>query len=520
VFSKEDHLYFKCSKFRVKLQAINTRFYKKTNVGQEAMMDQKAGAQISKKVFVQSVAILLILMILGGILTRILPAGEYDRLVLDDREVIDPGSFHFITRPDYPIWRWFVAPVEVLATSDGLLVIVIIVFLLMVGGSFAVLEKTGIMQAGLGRIVKSFGGRKYLLLLIVSFFFMALGAFFGIFEEVVPLVPIVLGLSYYMGWDSLVGLGMSILATNMGFSAAITNPFTIGVAQRIAGLPLFSGWLFRIFIFLVIYGIFSIFLVRYAKKVDRKPEMSLVFEEDKNVRSRFHDAFTTSFTNGEINIRRALIWLLISLLFILGVLISGPLVPGLSDYALPLVGLLFLIGGIGSGLISGSGMRKVLSALGEGISGISPGIILILMAVSVKHIVVMGKVLDTILHATSNSFSDAPPVLGAVVIYFLALLIEFFVGSGSAKAFLMMPILLPLSDLIGVTRQVTVTAYCFGDGFSNMIYPTNPVLLISLGLTVVSYSKWIRWTLKLWFWVVLATLCFLTLGVVIGLGPF
>jgi uncharacterized ion transporter superfamily protein YfcC len=110
--------------------------------------------------------------------------------------------------------------------------------------------------------------------------------------------------------------------------------------------------------------------------------------------------------------------------------------------------------------------------------------------------------------------------LAALIIYLLALIIEFFIGSGSAKAFLMMPILLPLSDLVGVTRQVTVTAYCFGDGFSNLMYPTNPVLLIALGLTVVSYPKWIRWTAKLWFWVILATILFLGIGVAINFGPF
>ena len=156
----------------------------------------------------------------------------------------------------------------------------------------------------------------------------------------------------------------------------------------------------------------------------------------------------------------------------------------------------------------------------EGLSGIAPSIPLILMAASIKHIVAQGGIMDTILHSTALSFSDASPLLAALLVYFLALGIEFFVASGSAKAFLMMPILLPLADLIGVTRQVTVTAYCFGDGFSNMAYPTNPVLLICLGLTAVSYPKWIRWSLKLWFWVLLVTIAFLGIGVAINFGPF
>ncbi len=483
-------------------------------------MAEKSGAQISKRAFVQSVLILFVLMMAAGIMTRAIPAGSYSRVELDGRMVIDPESFVQVNAPDYPVWRWFTAPVEVLGSQDGLLVVVIIVFILMVGGAFALLDRSGIMREGIARIVGKFSGKKYFLLLVISFSFMALGAFLGIFEEVVPLVPIMLALSYYLGWDSLVGLGMSILATNMGFSAAITNPFTIGIAQKIAGLPLFSGAWFRVPIFLVIYTIFSIFLVRYAKKIERNPRASLVFEEDSNVRLKYRSFDLNTGSKQDLGLKKAIAWLGITLILIFSVLIGAPFIPGLSDFALPLVGVLFLIGGVGSGKLSGLSWRQIGKTLGEGITGIAPGILLILMAVSVKHIVLTGGVLDTILNATARTFLQASPLVSAIIIYFLALLIEFFIGSGSAKAFLMMPILLPLADLVGVTRQVTVTAYCFGDGFSNMIYPTNPVLLIVLGLTVVGYTKWVRWTAILWLWVLLVTILALGLGVLIHLGPF
>jgi uncharacterized ion transporter superfamily protein YfcC len=484
------------------------------------MMESRAGAQISAKAFMQSILILFVLMMTAGILTRLVPAGTYQRINLEEREMIDPGSFQLVERPNYPVWRWFTAPVEVLWGEDGLIVIVIIVFILMVGASFAVLDQAGILKAGIGKIVVAFGGRKYLLLLVISFFFMALGAFFGIFEEVVPLVPVMLALSYYLGWDALVGLGMSVLATNMGFSAAITNPFTIGIAQNIAGLPLFSGAWFRVPIFIVIYAIFAVFLVRYAKRIERDPKASSVYEEDHISREKYIDLDLESIARSSPHLGRAVAWFGVFLVLILAVLIGGPFIPAISDYALPLVGILFLVGGLVAGLLAGGEKKTVFKALGEGVSGIAPGIILILMAVSIKHIVVNGGIMDTILHSAAQPFSQASPILSAVIIYFLALLIEFFVASGSAKAFLMMPILLPLADLVGVTRQVTVTAYCFGDGFSNMIYPTNPVLLIVLGLTVVSYPKWIRWTLPLWFFVVLATVAFLGIGVAIGYGPY
>ncbi|MBT3391048.1 MAG: YfcC family protein [Chloroflexi bacterium] len=483
-------------------------------------MESKAGAQISAKAFIQSVIILFVIMMVAGVLTIIVPAGRYERIAQGGRELINADSFQFVEQPDYPIWRWFTAPVEVLGGSDGLIVIVIIFFILMVGGAFAVLDRVGILKAGIAKIVRAFGGKKYLLLLVISFFFMLLGAFFGILEEIVPLVPLMLALSYYLGWDALVGLGMSVLATNMGFSAAITNPFTIGIAQKIAGLPLFSGAWFRVPIFLAIYAVFAIFLVRYAKKIERNPETSLVHDEDQAERAKYAALDLEAIAQSSPHLGRAMGWFSVFLALILFVLIGGPFIPAVSDYALPLVGIFFLIGGIGAGMLAGGEKKAVFKALWEGVSGIAPGILLILMAVSIKHIVVSGGIMDTILHSAAQPFSQASPFVSAVIIYFLALLIEFFVASGSAKAFLMMPILLPLADLVGVTRQVTVTAYCFGDGFSNLVYPTNPLLLIILGLTVVSYPKWLKWTLPLWGVVILVTVAFLALGVAIGYGPF
>jgi len=482
-------------------------------------MENKAGAQISKKAFIQSIVILFVMMMVAGILTRLVPPGNYARILDGGRELIQPDSFQFIDRPDYPVWRWFTAPVEVLWSDDNLLIIVISLFVLMVGAAFAVLDKSGILKAILSKIVAKYGDRKYALLLLISFFFMALGAFFGLFEEVVPLVPLVLSLSYYLGWDALVGLGMSILATNLGFSAAITNPFTIGVAQELAGLPLFSGSWFRIPIFIVIYLIFSIFLYRYAKKIDNHPEKSLVYDPS-NGSTPSGPVFDLEGEEEDPANRRAVLWFSIFFLLIVGVLLGAPFIPFIADLTLPLVGLLFLVGGVGAGLLSGTEKRNIWRALWEGITGIAPAFILILMAVSIKIIIVSGGIMDTILYQASKLFQGTNPIISASLIYFLALLIEFFIASGSAKAFLMMPILLPLADLVGVTRQITVTAYCFGDGFSNMIYPTNPVLLIVLGLTVVSFPKWLRWTLPLWGMIVIVTLAFLALGVVIGYGPF
>jgi uncharacterized ion transporter superfamily protein YfcC len=482
-------------------------------------MEEKSGAQISQKAFIQSLLILLALMIVAGILTLVVPAGQYQRIEVDGRETLLPDSFAFTERPDYPIWRWFTAPLEVVTGPDGLTVIVIVIFILMVGVAFAIMDKSGILKAALARIVRRFAGQKYTLLLVISFFFMALGAFFGIFEEVVPLVPLMIALAYSLGWDTLTGLGISILATNMGFSAAIMNPFTIGVAQGIAELPAFSGAGYRIVIFLVMYGLLAIFLTRHARKVEANPQASPVFAEEQATRAKYAYFNADSIAHENKGTMPAITFLLVCVVLILAVLVAGPFVPAISDLALPLVGLLFLVAGVGSGLIAGIG-KDAWKAAGEGLGGIAPAVPLILMAASVKFIIASGGILDTILHSAADAFVGANPITAAILIFALTLGIEFFVSSGSAKAFLLIPILIPLADLVGVTRQTAVLAYVFGDGFSNLAYPTSAVLLICLSLTAVTYPKWLRWVLGLWVWVILASLIFLGIAVTMNYGPF
>lgn len=481
------------------------------------MSDKKAGAQISAKAFLQAVLIIFALMMAAGILTRVVPAGQYVRVERDGREVIDPTSFALTERPDYPVWRWFTAPFEVLAAPGNLTVIAIILFILLVGVAFAVMDKSGIIKSVISRIIGAFGQRKYTLLLVITFFFMALGAFFGIFEEVIPLVPIIIALAFSLGWDSLTGLGMSILATNVGFSLAVFNPFTIGVSQKLAGLPMFSGALPRVFLFIVGYVILAVFLRAYARKIDKHPEASPVFGEDQAERQRL-GAFEAE-QNDDPRIRAAIVFLAVFFALILAVLVASPFIEFLSEYALPITGLMFVIGGIGAGLIAGVG-RAVWKAAWDGFLGIAPAVPLLMMAASVRYIVQMGGILDTILHSASTLTTGLSPLGAALAIYGLTLVMELFITSGSAKALLLIPILMPLADLVGVNRQIAVSAYCFGDGFSNLVYPTNAALLITLSLTVVPYHKWVKWLLKLWFWIFLATLAFLVVAVAINYGPF
>ncbi len=484
------------------------------------MANIKSGVQIGRKAFLQALLIIFALMMLSGILTQVIPAGEYVRVEEPGRgAVIMPDSFRFTDQPGLPVWRWFTAPVEVFFSPDGVTILGIIVFILLVGVAFAVMERSGILNYALSAIVQRFGNRKYTLLLVLTFFFMALGGFFGLLEEVIPLVPIMIALAFSLGWDSLTGLGMSILAANVGFSTAVFNFFTIGIAQQLAGLPLFSGWAPRLVLFLGVYALLALFLTRHAKKVEADPSRSPVFTEDSRVKVG-PDAFQPN-TEIDDNPRqkRAAIFMAVFFGLILVVVMLFSWIEGLNALAMPLSGLLFLVGGVGAGLIAGIGKGAWKAAWG-GFLGIAPAIPLLMMAASVKLIISAGGILDTMLYTTSQGLATTSPFVSTLAIYALTLVLELFISSGSAKALLVIPLIVPLADLVGVSRQIAVSAFAFGDGFSNLVYPTNALLLITLNLAGIPYHKWLKWVLRLWVIILPVTVIFLALALAFNYGPF
>ena len=482
---------------------------------------QKTALRVGKRAFILAFFILLALMILSGILTRVIHPGSYDRVVSHGIERVVAGSYHQEARPAYPIWRWFTAPVEVLFAPGNVTAITIIVFLLFVGGAFTILERGGLLESLLTMIVRRFSAHKYLVLCLVALIFMVLASVLGVYESLVPLIILIVPLAHRFGWDSMTGLGMSLLPLAFGFSAAITNPFTIGVAQSIAGLPLFSGAWLRVIFFVIIYTLVVLFVIRHARRVEADPERSPVYEEDEPLRARASEVDKELDSHRmSAKVRRGIIWFGACVSVALAFTLITSRSSSLSDVAFPLMALLFLIGGIGGGLFGGMGAKRVFSSLGSGAVNMLPAVLLILMALSVKHIVDEGHITDTILHSISASIATAPRFLAAFLVYLFTLVMNFFIGSASAKAFLMMPILAPLADLVHITRQTTVLAFDFGDGFSNMIFPTNALLIIALGLTVVSYPKWLKWTIGLQAIVFVITLLFLFFAVAIRFGPF
>lgn len=460
------------------------------------MNDQ--ASSIQKKAFLNAIIILLVLLILTGILTYFIPSGSYDYVRIDGIETVVPDSFHYTDQEHLPFYRIFSAPFEVLASDGNTIVIAIILFLLIIGGSIKVLNRIGVIEHMIHTIIQKFKHKKYVLLSMITLIFMSVGAFIGVFEEVVPLVPIMIILSKKLGWDTKIGLGMSILAAGFGFSAAITNPFTIGVAQQLAQLPLFSGFLYRIIIFVLVYVVLSSFLVYQAKKIDTKPSFDdFGFEYEKpNPLS--------------------LIWssLCFGLMF-LSIALS-PFISFLQDYNLILIALYFLMAGLGAGLFSALDKKDVFKTYLSGSLSMAPGIILIMLATGVKHLITISGSMDTILFKVVSAMdqqSDFVVILGA---FFFTLSANFFIGSGSAKAFIIIPILNPLLDLSDISRQLGVLAFQLGDGFSNMFYPTNAVLLVALGLGSFSYTKWFKWTVLLQLSIIVLSVVLLLIGLKLG----
>lgn len=448
------------------------------------------------KTFLSAIIILAVMLVITGILTYVIPNGDFNSETMTFTEREQQGI---------PIATWIGAPILVLFSDSGALVIAIIIFLLIIGGAIHLLKETGLIEGVILAIVNKFSNNAFALLSVLTFVFMSLGAFIGVFEEVVPLVPLIILLARRMGWDDLTGLGVSVLATGLGFAAAVTNPFTIGVAQGLADVPIFSGAVLRIFVFISVYVILVVFLNHRVKR--QTQETNIIGKSDGPSPFAINSVPKSAYT------------FFVSLMVMMFILVAAtPFVAVLRDLTLPIIGLIFLVAGFGVGLIVKGKWHWVLKQFAIGAKEMSPAIILILLATGIKHVMMEGHILDTILYEIYQNLDQASPMLALFIVFGVVMALNFFIGSGSAKAFILMPILMPLMDLLGIGRQLGILAFQFGDGFSNVLYPTNAVLLISLGLVHVSYGKWLKFILPLQGILVLLTLFWLTVGYALGYG--
>ena len=463
-------------------------------------MKEKDSLNISKKSFITATIIIFTLMLFTYILSNLIPSGEYTRVLDGDGHyIIDiTQAFHFVDG-GISFSNWLFSPILLLFSDDSFTIIAIILFLLIIGGIFNSLNACGLMQYMLDAISTKFANQKYHLLALVTLFFMLLGALVGSFEECVPLIPIVIALSIRLGWDKITGLGMSLLAIGCGFASGICNPFTIGVAQQLAGLPMFSGIGYRIFVFICIYVLLLLFLIGHAKKAENKTQQNF---EHTFIQLPHMDKALTCF---------------ISILAIgIIVILSSTFIPILHDYTMVIVAIMFFAAGLFACILSKMGLSNLCKTFIQGTISMVPAIFMILMANSIRFTLEEAKILDTILYYFINMANLLPKWGIILFIYLIVLIMNFFISSGSAKAFLLIPIIIPIAQVFGLSSQLCILAFAFGDGFSNIFYPTNPVLLISLGLADIDYLSWIKWSWKFQFVNIALTSLLLLFGLCIG----
>ena len=465
--------------------------------------------EISKRAVVIAIVIVLVLVIAAIVLTQVLPRGQYERV--DDGNgnsvIVEDSYREDDTLPKLQWWQAVFAPVLVLDPSmDGsLMVWALIALLLVIGAVFTALDNTGVLVYMVEALRNKFSGKRYALLFILPLAFMFLGSSAGMFEELIPLVPVVILLCYAFGWDALVGLGISVLAACFGFAAGVVNPFNVGISQNLMGIPMFSGIEMRLLTFVVAYAVLMAFVFPYARKIEKKPRKSLVYLEDTRKKKGF-DFGTAEFVY-DAGKSKALKWFACWMLVVVGfavlsIFIQPHYIPALgdfslADYILYITVAIYVVAGIGACVMCGLKGKPLFKQLGKGLVTLLPAVAMILFASGVRYIMEKGNVMDTVLYGIVEACRGQSPAMIILLVYLVIFVFEMFIPSGSAKAFLLMPMIGAMCSQLGVNGQVAVLAFAFGDGFSNVLLPTNAGLLLILGMTTVNYPKWLRWSGKI-----------------------
>ena len=443
-------------------------------------MEQNKLLNISKRTFLSVVILLLALMALSIILTYAIPKGDFGEV----DGVIDYSTY--IARNDIKginLFKGIFAPILVLTSSDGLSLIFLSIFLIVIMGVFQVLQDVNGINAIVGRVAEKFKNKRILFFVIITFIFMSFGAFLGLFEETLTLLPVVIILAISLGYDSFTGFLISLFACGMGFASSISNPFTVIFASNIIGVnPLINIW-FRIMIFVIMYLFTLGIILLYVKKIKKNRDASFTLKHDELA---FKDIKAEEVENGA---KIRLIYL-IFFAVVLAFLIVFSALSALRDYTIPALIVVYLFGGNLAGYLACKDFKLVMKSFGKGVVSALPTILLILMAASIKYILLEGHVIATISNQISLMIDGKNIYVVALIIYMIILVLEFFISSSTAKAIFVMGILSALS--IGLSKEMLVLLYTFGDGYTNLFFPTSPVLLIGLSMIGFDYFKWIK----------------------------
>lgn len=444
-------------------------------------MEGKPGKPKKKFEFPHVFALLFTLIIITAVLSYVIPAGEYEREINGAGEtVVIDGTYHEVASNPTGFFGIFKAVHNGMVEGAG-----IIFFIFIVGGSFGILNATRAIEAGLASVSAKMAGKEIFLIPVVMVLFALGGGTFGMSEETIPFILILVPLAMKMGFDSLVGAGMVIIGSCAGFTAAFMNPFTVGVAQGIAELPLFSGMGFRFIVWLIFVGFSIAYVMIYAIKVKKNPEKSMMYQVDQQ-----RDLDTTAQQEAlTINMRQSIIIALL-MFTIIGLAIGVTF----FDWYITEIAGLFLLMGIIAGLVAKLSINQIAEAFVKGCGELVVGGLVVGMAYGILVVLQDSNTIDTILFSVSNLIGQLPTAFSAMGMYIMQSFLNYLVPSGSGQAALTMPIMTPLSDLTGVSRQTAVFAFQLGDGISNAITPTSGVLMASLTIAKIPWIKWIKWS--------------------------
>ncbi len=439
---------------------------------------KNVSTQKNKREILDGMVMLFILVFIVAVLTYIVPAGEYTRTVVDGKTIVDGNSFKYIEQSPVSFFDFFKSIPNGLQSASMLIIMIILT-----GGSIRIFDGTGAIKAAIFRLKDIIGEDKSSIILVAMvLFFGSLGAFPSMLEGAIPFAPLCIGISLALGYDALVGIFVSLAAIVAGWSAGVTNPWTTGIGQNIAELPLFSGIGFRMVVFVVFMAISIFYILRYAAKIKKNPESSLV-----HGMSIEHLVGNGLEDKPEFTIRLKLVLLTFALTIL--TLVYGTLN---WKWGIPEMSAAYVIGSIIGGIIAGYDANKIVNEMLEGGKAIFTGAMAIGLARAISVIMDQGNITDTIVHSLASLLQGQSPTFNAIGMFILQSLLNFFIPSGSGQALVTLPIIIPVADLIGLNRQIAILAFQFGDGLSNLCYPTVGALIAFLAYTKISYTKWIK----------------------------
>lgn len=460
-----------------------------------------------KFVFPNTYVIIILMMIVAVLLTWIIPSGEFERVKdeVSKQSIIIPGTFKYIENNPISLFKIPVYIMKGLAKASDIVFLVIIV-----GGAFNIIIETGMFQSFAGRLTKIFSNKEVLIIPAFSTIFALACTTMGV-NTFIGFAPIAVIIARSIGYDAIVGVSMVALGGAIGFSTGTFNPFTTGVAQSLAGLPIFSGLGYRFVCLVVFLIVTNIYIIWYAKKIKANPESSVVYEmEQENkkieVSEKQHD---------KIEGRHYLVLLIVIACFVLLVYGSQNWKWKLQENA-----AMFIWMGVLGGFAYGFGPSKIAEEFTKGAKKLVYGALMIGMANGISLILTDGKILDTTVQYLGGLLVTLPSYLQAAGMFLMQLLINGLITSGSGQAAATMPIMLPVADIIGITKQTTVLAFNFGDGLSNYILPTSSALMGFIAMVGISYSNWMKFMWKLFLiWIVVGAILVIVANS-INYGPF